>query len=725
MSTVIAIGGVTVTGLPRGLVAGRLVFYSKGSNGTFSFSVRGGPLPTLPNAYTGKSITVTVDGTLRFTGEVASGPHISNVKGLGWVSSYQCFDLRWLGDKLRHRDSNNDADQSAYNVSRDNDPQNWIATRAGRTVGQILTDVLTMPANANALNAYGIGQYSGLPTTPALPSATTTDLAALTWIPPGPCRFGGEKFLSAVESFLAQWAPTHVLRVKPDGTIRILDQRSFSAHTLTIDSDPILVGELSRDTSPCASRVELVGSALAEMFLFSTLSGNNGLSEAPFAHDSLTVAQAKAAWVPGDFRSPGLVIGAPGDDEGTCTCPSTTTVTVTSSNASQTWASNYWDQSGTGHLGTVFLAYSAGSTITTYAQRTIVSNTSLSAGGTSTLTLDRALPHLLFDHYVITGQAKGAAAVWIEYQLPSWAAAVVAPQSTFPFPYRASNTAAVTLTSTAIGTVLWSDSGSPPYTSASTGITVDPVTGFVRFAYPTFLLAGGKAPAEVRALIPIYVGVNKVASPQDSMGSPVYGGTFYSVEGVSRTLPLYVPAWRDPANATGMQAYADNLVDSVKNTVLEGSVTYLGKYSTAFEMGVALNVAGSTYTTGWESSSVSALPVIECALEWKTTPGTATSWETVLRCSNRMAHFSAEAFLKPDRTGVTLDFAENALPDLRFAGAAAIAGTAEAFNAGANLQANTQAQRDAAVASIPTTLADLGIQDPAEALRQLGQQLGG
>lgn len=655
MATVITIGG-TALDVPRAAIAGRLVCYSKGSPASFSFSVRGGKFPVLPNPYTGRSVSVTINGTLRFSGEVVSGPVIHWVDRVGWVHDYQCLDLRWLGDKVPHTDGNNSGDQSVYNTSRDNDPTNWIAARSGRTVGQILTDVLTTPDNANALNGYGIGGYTGLPDNPALPATTVSDLAALNWIPPGPCPFGGEKLLSAVESFLSQWAPTCVLRVKPDGTLRFLDMRAFSPLTLTYNSDPFLISELSRDTTECASRVLVRGASIAEMFLFSTKNG--GLSEAPFAHDGLTVQQAKDAWTPSDWRSPGIHVGDPGDDEGTCTCADTLHVTVTSSNAAVNWPANYWDQSSTGHLGTVFLSWSVGTDITTYAQRSIVANTALAAAGTSSLTLDRALPHLNFDHYVITGQVGGASAVWCVYQLPAWAAAKVAPQSTYPFAYRQASGASDTLTSTAMGSVLWSSDGNPPYNFVTIGVQVDVTTGYVHFPYPTYLTAGGRAPDEVRALVPIYVGTNTVASPADVGGVAQYAGTYKTVEGKSRTLTVTVPSWRDPANGTSMQAYADNLLDSVKNTILEGSVQYLGLYEAAMEMGYALNIAGTACvgTTGWESGSVDPIPIVECTVGWNTEPGAATSWTTTLRCSNRMAHFSAEMYLKPDRTGITFDW---------------------------------------------------------------------
>lgn len=661
MATVINIGGSTLN-VPHEGVAGRLVAYSKGAPATFDFAVRGGKFPVLPNPYTGKAVTVTINGTLRFSGEVVSGPVIHWANGIGWTHDYQCMDLRYLADKVPHTDRIDGGDQSVYNTSRDNDPMRWLAARAGRTVGQVLTDVLTGQNNAQALTGYGVGNYTGLPSAPALPAATVADLAALNWIPPGPCPIGGEKLFSALVSFCAQWAPTHVPHVEPDGTIRFLDLRAFSPLTLTYNSDPILISELSRDTADCASRVVVRGQGIAEMILFSTT--NNGLSEAPFAHDGLTVAQAKADWTPDDFRTPGLHVGAPGDDEGTCTCGDTLHVTVTSANAAVNWPANYWDQTSTGHLGTVFLSWSAGVDITTYVSRSIVSNTALAAAGTSVLTLDRALPHTNFDHYTITGQIGGASAVWCVYQLPAWAAEKVAFQSTYPFAYRQANGASDTLTSTAMGSVLWSTSGAPPYNFITIGIQVDPVTGYVHFPYPTYLTAGGRAPDEVRALVPIYTGTNQVVSPADVAGVPQYAGTYKAIEGKERTLTVTVPSWRDPLNASSMQAYADNLLDSVKNTILEGTVEYLGLYESALDMGHALNVAGAVCigTTGWEAASIAPIPIVSCSVAWNCTPGAPTSWTTSLHCSNRMAHFSAEMYMKPDRTGVSFDW--EGLPNL-------------------------------------------------------------
>ena len=133
---------------------------------SFAFGVRGGALPTSGDPYTGKAVTVTINGTLRFSGECLAPAAPEYAEHVGWVRMYQCLGLRCLGDWVRHTDSNNGSDRSSYNMSADNQGSEYIAARAGRTIGQILTDVLTMTVNANALNAYGIGGYTGLPSAP-------------------------------------------------------------------------------------------------------------------------------------------------------------------------------------------------------------------------------------------------------------------------------------------------------------------------------------------------------------------------------------------------------------------------------------------------------------------------------------------------------------------------------------------------------------------------------
>ena len=725
-ATIVKISGTPVS-VPQTIQLERLNLPIKGVP-TATFVVKGGALPAT-DPYRGKTLTITITptggaATLYFSGFIASvqAPYHD---GIGWVRRYQCHGIRDYGNWVRHTDENTGSTTSVFNASVDNQGPDYLASRSGRTVGQILSAVLLMNTNANALDAYSLGQYTGLPTTPALPSATVTDLAALTFIPQQIVTFGSDKLFSAIEGVLEQHAPNHAFCVLPDGTFRFLDQRTFSANTLTMGTDPIGPVVLSSDTSNCASNVTVYGSDLAEMANFS-LSGGF-LSESPFAHDGLTIAQAKAAWTPADWQQPGLpsgqataiatlsgtgvasvapvtngygyavsssipiaftggggtgaaghgnsdssgtiptytitaagtgytsapnvIVAAPqgaNSDTGTCTCPSTTTITVTSANPVAIWPSNFWDQA-TGRHGVVYLTYSAGSSVTAIAGPfRITTNTALTAGGTSTITLDRPMTNLLYDGYQIVGLVKGATAVWRVYALPSWAGPALARQSTFPAPYSTSDGDYLSLTSLPIGAVLFGDPLHP--SEVITGISVDASNGTVTFGTPTYIAAGNAVPIDVRALVPIYTAVNVVEAPPRVLGVQQFAGTFYTVDGVSRVQPVFVGAWRDPANYANMQTYANNLLDARKNIVYEGTVTYHGLYATALLPGASINIAGNGYTTGYESLN---LPIMETQVDWPT-PG-EVNHVTTLHLSNRRGFLNAESFLRPDRAALTQD----------------------------------------------------------------------
>src|SRR4029077_6655553 len=107
--------------------------------------------------------------------------------------------------------------------------------------------------------------------------------------------------------------------------------------------------------------------------------------------------------------------------------------------------------------------------------------------------------------------------------------------------------------------------------------------------------------------------------------------------------------WRDPSLLPQVQAYASDLLDSVKDAVLEGAVVYYGLYAPALMPGLALNIVGKlgtvTYPTmGWDTAS--DLAIREVNVEWPQTEGMA--YKTTIRVSNRRRHFQAEGFLHPE-----------------------------------------------------------------------------
>lgn len=718
--TTVTIGGTPVD-VPRDVRPLQLRTFARGSYPTFTFAARGPLLEAGDDPYMGQAVVVTVNGTVRFKGRVESCSHQPQ-----WTRTYQCLGLRSDADHVRNIDAlSGGGDTSVYNAAPDNDQLAYLAGRAGRTVGQILSDRLREPEVAAALDALGLGAYTSL-TPPTLPADTVADLAALTVIPPNAVRFGGEKFGVAIDSFLQQVAPNHVAFWRPsDGALRIFDQRAYTPATLTWGTDPIALSPVSRDVTGCYTRCQALGQRIAEMAAISLIDG--GLDETLFAHSGLTSAQAKAAWREADWQRPGMasgqaeatgqvvsgglgstiavkvggygyssapavvivgdgsgatataavsggkvtsvtrtaagsgytklavVIAAPAasnSDAGTCTCPTATTVTVTSANKATLWGSNFWDQA-TGRKGTILLYSTVTSGVDAIAQRRIVSNASLSPGGTATLTLDRALPHTNFDRYVLTGETGGAADVYTLYKIvDADIRANLAPQASVAFPYRFAGGSGLTYTSTPIGTVLWYPTSAtvPPLQESTTGVVVDRVNGTVRFSRPTKAIAG-KEPADIRALVPVWVASNVATVPADSGGLPQYEGKAYTEDGIERTLPITVRGWRDPLNLTAMLAYAQDQLDAVKDPAIEASVIYRGLYEAALEPGVAISLAGDGYPTGWEGLEA---PVVSCTIEWNKQ---GVPIGTVLDLSTRRAAYSAEMFLRPERTGdSSLDF---------------------------------------------------------------------
>jgi hypothetical protein len=340
-------------------------------------------------------------------------------------------------------------------------------------------------------------------------------------------------------------------------------------------------------------------------------------------------------------------------DIGTCTMPSTTQVTITSTNPKANWAADYWDYSPTGHQGVVVLRQDAISAYTQYFTARIVANTSLSAGGTSTLTLDTPAPATTYTSYEIYGTAGGASYVYRRYKVTNaQIAAQLANYFPYPVAYRNSDGTAATLTSNAAGTVFYSSSGSAPFQQSYIGVETDPESGTVLTARPTALMFSpdGITPTPVndfQAFVPVNTGALSTVYPSSG-----YAGTAYTALGLQRTKVISVNNWRDSSNLVNMTTFASEYLDSVKDIVYEGSIPYFGLLSSVLTVGHKLDIAGNGYSTGWETL---AAPVIAVDLEYRERSG-ATSFVTTLTFSNRRAPYSGAALQRPSIQGQALGF---------------------------------------------------------------------
>lgn len=653
-SDTLTINGAAINLVATNTTLDRCTLYKKGGIPELHFTRIVGALAALPDPWSGKPVTLqlgAVGAANVFSGDVV-GYIDRYLDGIGWVREYRAMGLLQRAAYIPLTDSETLTGISVWDLPGD-DP-NFIGSRDGQSVGQIVTAILTMTVNASTLNAAGIGNYTS--TSPyVLPSVTTTDLNALTVIPPGQIRLSGDRILQALESFVQTYHPNQWLHVDPAGNIRFFDMRSATNNTLTLGADPrIGMPELTRDYSDSYSQVEVRGNTLVQAVTLqtqpwpgSTLT-DGGLQE-DFAWGSYTNAQAKANWVPADWSQPNQY-GAP-FDQGTCTCPDTSHITVTSSNHNMTWAANQLAQGAGEDLCVVnVIADVLAGNIQQIYQARVIANTALTAGGTSTLTLDTPLPATTYNAYQLYGLAQGANVVGRRYLVTNPAiGSAMLNYFPWPFAYKNSQGTAAALTSTPIGAVMWPAFGtSPPYNVGWDPISIDPTNGLIYFSKPTQVVSGGLNtpvtwPANVQALVPVAIGTLAAYAPS----STTYQGTLYTVEGIQRRKVIDVPEWRDYSNATNMATFANEYLTAVQNVVIEGNVPYFGLNTTFVVPGEAVSIAGSGYTTGWESLAV---PVVAADLIFHPGP-TGTSYQMGLSLSNRRGRVTSDNYLRPNIRG--------------------------------------------------------------------------
>ncbi len=499
-----------------------------------------------------------------------------------------------------------------------------------------------------------------------LPSATVTDLAALTVVPPFPISFAGERLLQSVEGTLQIAHPNHWVYVDVSGNIRFLDQRTFTNNTVTLGTSRWLMPTLTRDITDQYSQL-IVRGGLSVSGVTLTLAQQPGSSytttwsQGTHASTSTTVATgglvedfagwggyttnvaACAAWVPGDFQQLSLQGGQDHGSINTGT-ETTTTIQITSSNTSLTLAADQLDQTVTGQHAVVVVFSDAVSNVTQSFAARVIANTSMSAGGSCTLTLDQALPSTNYNSYYLYALGSAGNFVWRRYYVVNRnIAAAMQQYFPYPFAFRNSSGSAAVLTMAPVCTVF------NGLNQSSVAVAIDPVGGTITTATPTSLIFGSGVitpPTDVQVFLPVANGQLQVQAPYGGG----FAGTLFTVEGISRTKVVTVREWTDYSLTTNMQTYANELFSTLQDVIVEGSIPYLGLPTTYLTPGQAISITGATYTTGWESV---ALPVVAVDIQFQ--PGPAgTSYVSELHLSNRRQRYSAEMFTRPPVRGQQL-----------------------------------------------------------------------
>ncbi len=752
--------------------------YVRGGIPELTFSRIVGKLSALPDTWSGKSVSwsngSSYPGTTYFAGTVVGYTDRFD-HDLGWVRDYRALGLRNLADYVPVTDSNTLSDAAQFNM-----PANTIQSipaRMGRTCGQAVLDILSMPNNAAALASYGIGNYtssgsgatasasmttgntsatygtvtsltvltggSGFGTTPptvviagpcttqavytanltsgsvssftqvnpgagytspptvlisTLSAATISDLANLTVISPFVLTFCGERLLQNVESIIQTCHPNMWLHIDPAGNIRVFDQRVTTNYTVTLGNpsgspEPDgtygsrwMMPQLHRDLSDTYSQLIVRGdidvsgiylsvlptSTTGTIVYNSALTGgtnvNTGGLYPDFAWGAYTSSSAAAAaYNPNSFVIQSL---QGGQDQGSCTCSSTTQVVIQSTNTSLILAADQLDQNS-GNLNAILTVTQSFATgIAQMFSTSVIANTSTTTGN-STLTVAPPLPATTYTAYFLTFSSAAGNVVYRRYicTKPGVGAAL---QNYFPYPfaYKNADGTAAALTGGAMGMVLWSAAaGSCPYNwtggivnqtanqESDFGITVNPESGTISFPRPTCQVYSSTGsvvpPSNVMAFVPIATGALTLTAP--SGGG--YAGTLYTVEGISRPKTITLRDWTQYGSNANIQTFANEQFDSIKDVVVEGSINYLGLATTYLTPGASVSITGQGYTTGFETLQTSPMPPglpvasVEVIFNWG---GQGTSYITTLHLSNRKQRYTGDVFVRPSATGQAL-----------------------------------------------------------------------
>ncbi|WP_165076164.1 hypothetical protein, partial [Paludisphaera rhizosphaerae] len=480
--------------------------------------------------------------------------------------------------------------------------------------------------NAGPLASLGIGGYTESGGEYSLPAATLSDLAALDQIPTGVCTVSGPRCLSAVESFIQSIYPGHALNVQPDGKIRVFDLLDPTAVTLTLEdlTDLVSPPSVRRSLADCFTKVTIFGQPRTVAKLVSL--SNGGLEEW-FQYPGVTNSAAKAAWTTDVYK-----YGQGSRSTGTLTVTDTTHVVLTSADATQTWDADAFGPAG--QAGILHLSKSVISGFDSIVSVRVVANTALTAGGTSTFTLESPLPATDYDGYTLYGFDTGPALVYRRYRvvdadMRAALARKFSPSAVWLGAYGGSATS----TNFPMASVCWDGN------EVTDGFSIDIADGTITFFVPTYITAGNRPPDDVRVLIAVNEDSLTATAPASG-----WEGTAYSVDGLQREQRVFMKSWTDPANQAAMDDYAQQLLDTNKNTVVDLNLTVNRILDEVLPLAnQGLNIAADGYSTGLEDAN---LPISGLSIVWNN--GAASLHTTSVTASNRRQPPS-ENLLPPER----------------------------------------------------------------------------
>jgi hypothetical protein len=612
----------------------------------------------------GQAVSLSTDdgsgAVLRFTGDIL-GPVEMSQSETGWSFSYRCIGLKRRGDYITLLSSDGSG-VATFNLPLDD--EDYLLSTAGKSVGQIVTILLTNVHNSANLAAVGIGAYTSMGPPAVLPAQTIADLALCTIVPNTDVRLEGECLISVLDQFIRAWHPQYSTWVEPDGTIRVASPFAFPPQTLTVPGgtaagDPVNWPQCTIDASTCYTRYQIVGKDIGG----TVLSVHDGSLERAW-----TGAQ-QTAWTLSDFTSPKGSV-----DSGTLSSVTTTSAVVTSDFPAAHWVVNYWN-------GGEIVFYNAVAVgILGTEDKPILSSAAMTAGGTASITWDASIPlstssytryrmintntplavvGRLFNVREATGPLLGTATYVGAHLVPrfnrfgyQWANIM----QSVPIMYPAAQ-------------VLWSQNGKWPWFSEPIPVQINRDTGQILLQKPAVVvsadlagrtqgLANGWPTTFANGLyydVQVAVAFNRgdlnayAPLPGMGVGGSNYQGTAYSKYGVTKTKVFPLDTWMWAGDQASLEHLAAERLKTMCDATIEGSI---GMHYDAwtptwdvFTMGYSLNIAIGSGASPLDGEN---LPVRSMIFRW---PNEGADIHTAsFRFSNRKAPFSGDSlYLHPSQ----------------------------------------------------------------------------
>lgn len=478
----------------------------------------------------------------------------------GWTHQYLCQGREWAAAKLPIMPSNGGV-RYVFNAPRDS--EDYSSYLAGKTIGQIARYVLE--EHEDELEQIGIG------------IADVADFEEIDHVTAEPILVSGESLWAWLIDFVEHWSPNHRVYLKYTATgaeIALADLLApTTVRTLTLGVDLVEPPNYSIGIEECYTRVVLLGDDQVEMY------------ELKQSEDQLKkswTSTEQTAWKLKDFTEQEAA-----KVDFTVTSMTESVVTIDPTDNTQAWTTNYLvqdERDGRIHLERTIT--SSGATITYQADRPIITHTSLTAGGTSQITVPYPFTANNYTKGSIRRRKRLREHVWRKYE-PVDPAVKSNLRRLFPTDQVirfAGGSAALTGIRTPMGFLM---EGGIPYQAlleidAGAGVFwfTNPVVTHVALENKMVDLNNGtvvNTPDDVVIFAPVSVGRLQVAYPENNTnGDPVYTGLGYDWYDIARTKYVYVPGWRDPGAKTQLLAMAETIQKSLRDPVVATSLTLHG-----------------------------------------------------------------------------------------------------------------------------------------------------